>query len=107
MSSPLQLPPLQVTVLDASTLAQLFSDLETCATGVTVQPRTRPDLPPALISLAEAQVQLASGSLRGVQIRYRYEGGSWCDTLITQPAGTRLVRICEDDIAASVGKEEP
>jgi hypothetical protein len=37
-----------------------------------------------------------------VQIRYRFDGREWCDTLMALPGGAaRLVRICTDEAVAS------
>jgi hypothetical protein len=103
--SPLKLPPLQQAELDAATLEQLFSDLATCTRVLAVQPRraVRSLVPEAGVNLAEARAGLADGTLRGVQVRYVYEGREWHDTLLPLgPGRTRLVRICTADIAASV-----
>lgn len=102
----LRLPPLQQTVLDPATLEALFRDLQACTQVVAVQPklpgppRMSAGLPP--LSLETARAGLADGSLAGAQIRYRYENGTWCDTLIRRPDGIRLVRICESDIVATL-----
>jgi hypothetical protein len=105
MTSPLQLPPLQQARLDEPTLDQLFSDLAACATVRSVQPRTHPSAPPVFLTVADARVGLKDGTLRGLQIRYRYEGKDWCDTLLRGQDGVRLVRICEDDISASIAAQ--
>jgi hypothetical protein len=102
--SPLKLPPLQQAMLDPATVAALFADLAGCTRVLAVVPRraarTMTEEPP--IDLATAQAGLRDGSLRGVQIRYRYEDREWCDTLMAMPAGgARLVRICTDEVIAS------
>jgi hypothetical protein len=105
MTSPLKLPPLQVTILDRPTLDQLFADLAACARVHSVQPRTAPHAPPVALTLDQARSGLHGGHLRAVQVRYTYENKAWCDTLIAQADGVRLVRICEEDVADSVKEE--
>jgi len=100
--SPLKLPPLQQTILDAATVEALFTDLASGTRVLAVVPRraARTMAADAPIDLAAAHVGLRDGSLCGVQIRYRYEGREWCDTLMPLPGDTaRLVRICTDEIA--------
>jgi hypothetical protein len=102
--SPLALPPLQQAPLDAATVDQLFADLATCTQVLAVIPRhaARTMIVEPSISLADAHAALRAGTLRGVQIRYRYDGREWTDTLLPTPdGGARLVRICTDDVLAS------
>jgi hypothetical protein len=103
--SPLTLPALQQAELDAATVEQLFSDLARCTQVLAVLPRfaSRTLVPPQTMELAAAHAGLVDGALRGVQVRYRYDGREWTDTLLALgPGRTRLVRINAEDIAASV-----
>jgi hypothetical protein len=88
------LPSLQDAVLDDATLDQLFFDLEAsaelCAVLVKGAPSEHAEDAP--LSLAGARETLRAGG-RAVQIRYRYGGAEWWDTLVPTPGGTRLVRI--------------
>lgn len=103
-SEPLRLPPLQQTVLDVVTTDALFRDLAACTRIHAVIPKyarnahTGPDS----LTLEAARTRLAAGLLLGVQIRYAYDGHTWCDTLLRRPAGLTLVRIREADIAATI-----
>jgi hypothetical protein len=100
------LPELQQAALDSATLDALFVDLASCAHVLSVVPKraSRSMVEESPIDLAAACAGLRDGSLRGVQIRYRFEGREWCDTLQRLPDGPfRLVRICTDDIAAPTG----
>ncbi len=45
------------------------------------------------LSAREAVLRLMEGEVRGVQIRYLWEGCEWWDTLMQTPEGIRLVRI--------------
>ena len=106
-AEPLRLPPLQQTVLDVATADALFRDLAACTRVTAVLPKyarnqhTGPDS----LTLEQARTRLAAGLLLGVQIRYAYDGHSWCDTLLRRPAGLTLVRIRETDITDSVAHD--
>lgn len=104
VESPLRLPPLQQAVLDVPTTDALFRDLAACTKIHAVIPKyaTRGYTAPESISLENARTRLAAGLLLGVQIRYGYDGHTWCDTLLRRPAGMTLVRIREADVTASV-----
>jgi len=97
----LKLPPLQQAILEADVVARLFHDLATCTQIRAVVPKRRlhTQVEEAPIELATAQEELCRGILRGVQIRYLYEGREWCDTLLGLDGGrARLVRIATDEL---------
>ena len=98
-----KLPALQQTVLDAPTLEALFRDLAQCTQILAVVPKGAPQAyaPDRGIDLEAARAGLISGQFRGVQVRYRYEGQEWCDTLLATPGGVRLVRISLDEAMGS------
>jgi hypothetical protein len=99
----MNLPDLQQTTLDATTLDALFADLAAHAQVLSVVPKLTPNamVVERVIKLAAAHAGLRDGTLRGVQVRYRFEGREWCDTLIAVPDGNaRLVRMCTDDVPA-------
>ncbi len=104
---PLKLPPLQQTVLDVATIDALFRDLAACTRVQNVSPKYERNARtgPESLTLEQARVRLAAGLLLGVQIRYAYDGHTWCDTLLRRPGGTTLVRIRESDINASVAHD--
>ncbi len=106
-SEPLRLPPLQQTVLDVATTEALFRDLAACTRVQAVLPKyaRNQHTGPESLTLEQARVRLAAGLLLGVQIRYAYDGDTWCDTLLRRPAGLTLVRIRETDIHASVAHD--
>lgn len=103
-SEPLRLPPLQQTVLDVATTDALFRDLAACTRVHAVIPKyaRNAHTGSATLTLEAARTRLAAGLLLGVQIRYAYDGHTWCDTLLRRPSGLTLVRIREADIDASV-----
>ncbi len=92
---PPELPELQTGDLDAPTLAALFDDLErhTDVLDVLVKGSPTRHVSPTPIPLREAQALLAAGEVRGVQVRYRWQGAEWRDTLMQLPAVVRVVRM--------------
>lgn len=93
-----KLVELQDAILDAETLECLFRDLELCTEILGVTPRRARNqmVPDVNITLTDAKTLLVSGAVSGLQIRYRYEGAEWWDTLMRIPTGIRLVRIRHD-----------
>lgn len=100
-STPAELPELQQSVLDPETLAQLFHDLETLTEILEVIPKALAEgYVPAesALGLEEGRQMLLAGVVRGLQIRYQYQGSQWWDTLLPDAAtgGFRIVRIQHD-----------
>jgi len=90
----LNLPALRTADLDEEGLDTLLTDLAACAEDIELVVKSGPA---ARAECAAASLQLAiqrfrAGELRGVQIRYRFEGRVWCDTLMRTATGMRLVR---------------
>ncbi len=93
------LPPMSEAVLTDEQLAALFDDLRRLVRidGIVIRDgsgRAR-DVAGAEL-LDEAHAMLTGRMVRGVQIRYRYDGAAWCDTLMPVALGIRLVRIRHD-----------
>lgn len=82
-------------MLDAERLAELFADLAEYAeiTDVLLKGGAVQYAGEQAVTLAEAHAQLAAGAVRGAQIRYRFDGRAWCDTLLHGPTGLRVVRM--------------
>jgi hypothetical protein len=82
-------------MLDRDALEALHADLAAYATDVQIRSRAPLPLPTSdpATALAAAFERLASGQSRGLQIRDRHEGTTWCDTLMPSPEGVRLTRI--------------
>lgn len=81
--------------LDEPTLTALLDDLSELTEILEVltkggecarAERSQPDL-------REAVAALQAGQLRGVQVRYLWDGQQWLDTLLRGPDGVRLVRV--------------
>lgn len=93
------LPPMSEALLDDEQLASLFDDLRRLVRieGIVIKAgRGRADDAAGPQRLDEAHAMLAERTVRGVQIRYRYDGAAWCDTLMPVAHGVRLVRIRHD-----------
>lgn len=108
MSSPPDpgaLPSLQEAILDTEMLARLLSDIEglTQVDEVLLKGGSTAMASTQRLSLAEAVGVLQRGQAQGVQVRYRYQGGCWWDTLLRSPQGIRLVRIGHDVDAVGLG----
>jgi hypothetical protein len=90
-------PPVPLMVeglIDPPTLTRLFADLASAATVLGVREKggpaeyaTNDEMPPAT-----ALERLLAGAARAVQVRYRYDGHEWTDTVLATPAGFRVVR---------------
>jgi len=92
------LPELLEGDMNSADLASLQRDLSQFTQIESVVPRIRgglPGQPPPTIALDAAFDGLLDGSLAGVQIRYRYDGQNFCDTLMPTPTGARLVRMAD------------
>lgn len=97
--APLVLPDLNMTLLDAAQVEQLLRDIEVCThiTGIIPKFAARGYVPDsASVTLAEARELLATRAVRGLQLRYRYEGADWWDSLMLVGDHFRLVRIRHD-----------
>ena len=94
-ASTLDLPELNQAVLGDATLAQLFDDISQCTEVLSAMPRyaAREFVAPAGVTIDEARDLLTARRVRAVQLRYRYDGAEWWDTLVPVSDGTRLVRI--------------
>ena len=82
---------LTTAVLDAETVEALFLDLATQVEVDSVLIKGQAGTYAGLAGLDAARQALAAGA-RGIQIRYRWAGAGWLDTLLSTPAGVRLVR---------------
>jgi hypothetical protein len=90
-------PPVPLMVegfLDPPTLTRLFADLESVTDVMGVREKGGPqefagrgDWP-----LATARDRLLTGTARSIQIRYRFDGHEWTDTIVAAPDGFRVIR---------------
>ena len=87
--------PLMVDgVIDAATLRQLFTDLAAAATVHDLREKSGPKAYTGIDELTPdaALGRLLSGVARATQVRYRFDGHEWTDTIVSVPGGFRVVR---------------
>ena len=93
------LPELHGAELDDATLGAFLDDLESHAEVLEIQVKQgahrHAEATPG--TLREAWGLLRAGAARGVQIRYRYQGAEWRDTLLHAGGSTRIVRMRTPD----------
>ncbi len=88
------LPELHQADLDDQTIDSYFRDLQACAEVFAVVPKMGPGyVAPANVDLMEGKGLLASGEVRGLQIRYNFQNAEWWDTLIVRDGAVRMTRI--------------
>lgn len=68
----------------------LFADLAAGADVRHAQLRTADS--DATVTLAEAQAAFAAGNAQAIQVRYRFEGEMWCDTIMPGDPTTKIIR---------------
>jgi MauM/NapG family ferredoxin protein len=100
----IDLPELHEGALDDAGLRSLFRDLQTLADidEIRVKRGAERRAGEGAPSLRDALGLLLGGQVRGVQIRYRYRGESWCDTVLAAPGGHRVVRMAEPTRPAGI-----
>lgn len=85
--------------LDDTGVAALLRDIELLADIIEIIPKLAPraHAPESpVLTLDDARAVLAARSVRGLQLRYRYDGATWWDTLMNTGTEWRLVRIRHD-----------
>ncbi|MFO1514468.1 MAG: hypothetical protein U1F83_16430 [Verrucomicrobiota bacterium] len=90
------LPELHSSSLDDAQVAQLLADIEVCTELTEILPKFAaqqrvPDT--AAVTLTQAREWLTTRAVRGLQLRYRYDGADWWDTLMQDGDRYRIVRI--------------
>lgn len=86
-------------MLDWPGVESLLADLEACTTVTEIIPKAVAQgrvEPGTALTLGDPRRLLADRGVRGLQIRYRYEGADWWDTLLIIEGRYRLVRIRHD-----------
>jgi len=89
------LPLLYDAVLDVNALEELFDDLAGCTELVSVMVKGvgRPMAKAATLTIEESRRLLMEAGISAVQVRYRFNDCEWCDTIMKQQSGYRLVRM--------------
>ena len=89
-----ELPQLQQVEVDDALLDALVTDLSALTEILCVMPKAGSGrVLPKTMPLDEGVQMLRGNNLRGLQVRYRYDGDEWWDTLMQTPNGIRLTRI--------------
>lgn len=85
---------LETAELDATALSQLFADVaaHTELVAVLVKGAAESLAEGGSVTLDDALARLQRRAVRGVQLRYRYQGREWWDTLVALP-GVDTVRV--------------
>ncbi len=87
-------PLLTEGTIDTATLRQLGADLGRAAEVLNVREKSAATAyaEAGELALEDALERLTNGVARAVQIRYRYDGFEWTDTILAVPAGFRVIR---------------
>lgn len=94
-----ELPALHATTLEFAQVEQLLTDIEVCTELQEILPKYAAQghvLETGQVTLAQARELLSTRAVRGLQLRYRYEGADWWDTLMQDGDRYRIVRIRHD-----------
>lgn len=97
--SGIDFPELFQGPLEPQALDRLIADIKVCTEILEIIPKyaaTGYVDDTEKVEIDDAVEQLKQGKLRGLQLRYRYEGDQWWDTLIRLPQGVKLVRVKHD-----------
>ena len=88
-------PELRQAVLDRETLARYFRDLReaTEILGVRVKGAAQEQTDGRDVGLKRARELLETQAVLGMQVRYRWRGALWWDTLIRKSGGIELTRV--------------
>ena len=95
IDEPIELPELQDEVVDDETVADLFRDLGALTRVIEIQEKGAPRGHAELLGLdlESAANRYAAGEIRALQIVYVLDNETWCDTLLRQATGTRVLRM--------------
>ncbi|WP_018969501.1 hypothetical protein [Rubritalea marina] len=97
--SGIDFPELFQGALEPQALERLIADIKVCTQILEVIPKyasTGYVDDSEKVDIDDAVQALVEGKLRGLQLRYLYEGDQWWDTLIRLPQGVKLVRVKHD-----------
>ena len=92
----MELPALEEGALDAAGVTALFADYQAHTQVFEVMSKGAARGRARDGGLLELLPALLSGELRGLQVRYHYQGVEWWDTILRAPAGFKVVRMKQD-----------
>ena len=95
--SDIEFPDMHQGLLDDDTVEQYFRDLEHAQVfQVLVKGAPQKYAGQERFELSQGRDLFSGGEIRGLQIRYLWDGTVWWDTLMCSPRGTRIVRVQHD-----------
>ncbi len=91
----MELPELEEGLLDEAALRTLCEEIlaHTELDQVLAKGPSGGHTPNKGWDLGEALEALIGAQVRGIQLRYRYQGKAWFDTILRSPDGYRVVRM--------------
>lgn len=94
-STNMELPELDEGLLDEAGFRALCAEVErlTELDQVLVKGSPARYTPDTNWQLPAARDALIAGQARGIQLRYRYDGQAWFDTVLKTPDGYKVVRM--------------
>lgn len=90
-----ELPDLHQAQLDWPAVDCVLADLDDFAAIIEIQGRDARGNMVAVHDILAAQEQFVTGALLALQIVYGFADQVWCDTLMRENTGARLVRLLE------------
>ncbi len=92
------LPDLSEGWLDPDSLGQLILDIESLTEVIEVIVKGAPDqfASDQTIALRQAFAMISTRTIQAMQLRYRWEGELWFDTVMWVPEGLKVVRMRGD-----------
>ncbi len=100
----IELPELREADLDDAGLRALFRDLAAATEieDIRCKQAAEQHADAGRPTAEDALRGLLAGHVRGVQVRYRYDGQSWCDTVLATPRGYRVVRVASPQVPSGL-----
>lgn len=91
---PEPLPELLEAFWPREQVAALFDDLKDGADVTHVQLRRsgRHGIQDSAVELDDAKAAFLAGEAIAIQVKYCFEGQAWCDTILPQQMGAKVVR---------------
>jgi Fe-S-cluster-containing hydrogenase component 2 len=91
----IELPDLQDQIVGDEVIGQLFVDLAALGQILEINEKggARTHSETVGLDLDLAKERFLAGEVRALQIVYRHQDETWCDTLMRVPTGTRILRM--------------
>lgn len=88
------LPEVLQAVWPRHQVLDFFADLRAGANVDHVQVRSRnaDGIEDRKTTLREAEALFTAGDAQAIQVKYRFDGEAWCDTVLPQADGAKVIR---------------